>query len=342
MVEVRRIDSRAHSLQEVFGTFRFKVPVYQRDFAWTKEEVDTLWNDIITAVKGGSPEYFLGAITACQSQDAKTFEVIDGQQRLAVLSMIFRAVANSWKSLKDDLRFNDVFRDYLGSRDRRTREVQPKLSLNENNNHIYQALILEGKEYTADEKKLWVHSNKLLCEAHHGICENLGKWLEGFDDQSSALLDLEDFLSNKVIVILIQASDESDAFVLFETLNDRGLDLAVSDLVKNYLFSMANTHLDRFKKAWTEVSTLVGSENLTVFLRHCWLSEHELVRERELYKALRAKIKGSTGTRQFMEGLRKKADLYAALANPEHAYWADFPPEMRDHLDALLLFKVGS
>ena len=59
----RRIDSNVHSIGEVLRRpIFYKVPVYQRDFAWTNEEIDILWEDITSAVLSGRNEYFLGAI----------------------------------------------------------------------------------------------------------------------------------------------------------------------------------------------------------------------------------------------------------------------------------------
>lgn len=339
----RKIDSNALSLGELLRRpVVFAVPVYQRDFAWTKEEVGTLWTDLTAALSEGRDEYFLGAITVSRADALKRSNIIDGQQRLAVLAMIFAAIADTWRKQDDEKRTHGVFRDYLGSEDRRTGEVLPKLSLNEANNPVFQSRVLEGKTLKAEEKKLLSHSNRLLDDAHSQISKALSDWLAKSGDKSSSLLDLEEFLSASVNLILIEADDEADAFVLFETLNDRGLDLAVSDLVKNYLFSLAGTHyLERFKQAWVEIVTLVGSQNLTTFLRHCWLSEYGLVRERDLYRTLRESVKGTPAARQFIDKLRKRGDLYAALSNPEHAYWADAPSDVRDYLEPLSLFKVA-
>jgi hypothetical protein len=339
----RKIDSAALSLGELLRKpVVFAVPVYQRDFAWTKEEVDTLWTDLTTALSEGRDEYFLGAITVSREDESRRRLIIDGQQRLAVISMIFAGIAGAWKKQGDEKRANGVFHDYVGSEDRRTGEVLPKLSLNETNNPVFQSLVLEGKEPTAGEKKLLTHSNRLLHDAHSQIGKALSDWLAKSGDESSSLLDLDDFLSTAVNLILIEAADEADAFVLFETLNDRGLDLAVSDLVKNYLFSLAGPHnLERFKQAWVEIATLGGSQNLTTFLRHCWLSEYGLVRERDLYRTLRENVKGAPAARQFIDKLRKRADLYAALSNPEHVYWTDAPSDVRDYLEPLSLFKVA-
>ncbi|MBM4312940.1 MAG: DUF262 domain-containing protein [Deltaproteobacteria bacterium] len=339
----RKIDSNALSLGELLRRpVVFAVPVYQRDFAWTKEEVGILWTDLAAALSEGRDEYFLGAITVSRADASKRSNIIDGQQRLAVIAMIFAAIAAAWKKQGDEKRAHGVFRDYIGSEDRRTGEVLPKLSLNESNNPVFQSRVLEGETFKSEEKKLLSHSNRLLDDAQSQINKALSDWLTKSGDKSSSLLDLEEFLSASVNLILIEADDEADAFVLFETLNDRGLDLAVSDLVKNYLFSLAGTHyLERFKQAWVAIATLVGSQNLTTFLRHCWLSEYGLVRERDLYRALRENVKGIPAARQFIDKLRKRADLYAALSNPEHTYWTDAPSDVRDYLEPLSLFKVA-
>jgi hypothetical protein len=337
----RRIDSNTQSVGEVLRKpFFYRVPANQRDFAWTLEEIDVLWEDVTSALEDDRNEYFLGAIVLSQCDDEKLREIVDGQQRLAALSMMFAALVSEWKESKDDKRALGVFRDYLGTEDRRTADVLPKLRLNELNDPVFQSLVLKSESVAASTRKGWRHSNKLLEAAFIQIKEKLKLWLTKFDNTEAALIDLEEFLSNKTNLIIIEVGDESDAFVIFETLNDRGLELAVSDLVKNYLFSLAGNHLESFKRTWTEVSLLVGSETLTSFLRHYWLSQHSLVRERELYRTLRSNVKSATTGRQFMERIRKVADYYAALMNPEHAYWSDFPAETRQYLDALLLFKV--
>lgn len=339
----KKIDSTAESIGEILRKPVFyKVPVNQRDFAWTDEEIDLLWTDLTTALRDGRSEYFLGAIVVSPNEDDPTIlEIVDGQQRMAALSMIFAAIADAWRKTNEPARADDIGRNFLGARDRRTREVVPKLSLNETNNPVFQRVVHGNHEPMVSEKKSWPKSNKLLAGAYDRIKIKLDAWLNGQSDKEESLIELEEYLDTNANVIRIEVGDESDAFVIFETLNDRGLELAVSDLVKNYLFSMADTHLEQFKKNWAEISLLVGSENLTAFLRHLWLSDHEVVRDKELYRNLRATIKSKPAARQFVERVRRAADLYAALMSTDHAYWADFPPEARKYLEALLLFKVS-
>jgi hypothetical protein len=337
----RRIDSNTHSVGELLRRPLFyTVPVYQRDFSWTSDETSMLWEDITSALFEERNEYFLGAIVLSPGRDERSREIVDGQQRLAVLAMIFASITEQWSSRDDEKRATGVQRDFLGSEDRRTGEIVAKLSLNETNNAIFQSLVLKHQSFTTQEKKSWPESNRLLDDAFSSIRQSIKDWASQFDNPESALLNLEEFLDTKTNLIVIEVDDEADAFIIFETLNDRGLDLAVSDLVKNYLFSLAESHIERFKKIWIEMSLLIGAENLTSFLRHFWLSEYELVRERDLYRELRKKVRQPAAARQFMERLRKVADLYAALTNPEHPYWTDFPVDARNSLEAVLLFKV--
>ena len=339
----RRIGSNAQSIGEVLRRpVSYVVPVNQRDFAWTQEEVDLLWTDLVSALEEERGEYFLGAVVLAPNKDnLQILEIVDGQQRLAALSMMLAAVHQSWKNRNDEEQAAEVFRDYLGSKDRKTREISPKLRLNETNDPVFQSIVLRGEIPAEAERKAWPKSNRLLCEAFELFRKHLDDWLKKNPDAAEALIDLEKYIASNANVIVIEVGDEYDAFVIFETLNDRGLELAVADLVKNYLFSLAGDRLDAFKKAWSEISLLVGSENLTPFLRHLWLSEYQFVRERDVYRDLRGKVKTKTVARQFVERLRKAADLYAALLNPEAPYWTDVPDDAREHLKALRLFRAA-
>lgn len=143
----RRIGSNAQSIGEVLRRpVSYVVPVNQRDFAWTQEEVDLLWQDLVSALEEGRGEYFLGAIVLAPNKDnVQVLEIVDGQQRLAALSMMLAAIHRTWKARNDEEQAAEVFRDYLGSKDRKTREISPKLRLNENNDPVFQAIVLRGK-----------------------------------------------------------------------------------------------------------------------------------------------------------------------------------------------------
>jgi hypothetical protein len=339
----KTIDSNSLSIGEVLRKpYSYKVPFYQRDYSWKKEEITTLWDDIISSFEEGSDaEYFMGVIVIAPGGSEKTKLIVDGQQRIASMSMIFSAISGRWEEMGEEKRASGVARDYLGSEDRRTGGIIPKLSLNESNDSAFQQIVLNRDKVSPSDRKLWPKTNKLIYEAYEIIKKSLDKWLGAFDDKISSLLDFEDFISEKLNLIEIQVNDDSDAFIIFETLNDRGLDLAVADLVKNYLFSLGGHNIEKFKQAWIEISVLVGRENITQFLRHYWLSFYGLVRERDLYKNIKSIVKSKTTALQFMTDLRKSAGHYSALLTPQHSFWGDFDPIVSDYLESLILFRVS-
>jgi hypothetical protein len=339
----KAIDSSSLSVGELLRKpYSYKVPYYQRDYSWSKEHIETLWTDIVSSLEDGSDnEYFMGVIVIAPGESEKTRLIVDGQQRITSLSMIFSAISAEWEKRNEEVRSTGVSRDYLGSEDRRTGSIIPKLSLNETNDNFFQQIVLHRENISPHEKKLCAKTNKLILEAYTVITEKIRNWLDKFDDQESALLDFEEYISEKLNMIEIQVSDDSDAFIIFETLNDRGLDLAVADLVKNYLFSLGGKNIDKFKQAWVEISVLVGRENITQFLRHYWLAFHGLVRERDLYKEIKNYVKSRTLALQFLFDIRKSADHYSALSNTQHNYWREFDPAVIDYLEALALFRVS-
>jgi len=337
MSSKRKITAEAKPVGEVLRGM-FSVPPNQRDFAWkADDQVDTLWNDLTTALGEGRDEYFLGAVVVRPTGEPSAFEIVDGQQRLTSLSMVFAAIADMWG---DDPRSAEVKEAYLGSRDRRSREVLPKLTLNETNNSVYQAIVLTGVE--AQPADLRHRSNQLLRDAFERVRRRLKEWIDSRPDPDEAKIDLEEFVAQSTNLIVIEVGDESDAFVIFETLNDRGMDLAVSDLVKNYLFASAGSGsgLSAIKKSWADIVQAVGSENLTAFLRHYWMSAHELLRERDLYRKLREVVKGPAKAKQFALGLQQAADHYAALGDPSHPYWADFEGATQNHVRLFRLLRT--
>src|ERR1039457_3984868 len=117
----RRIGSNAQSIGEVLRRpVSYIVPANQRDFAWTQEQVDALWQDIVRALEEGSSEYFLGAIVLAPNKDnTDVLEIVDGQQRLAALSMMLSTIHQCWKDRNDDEQAAEIFRDYLGTKDRK-------------------------------------------------------------------------------------------------------------------------------------------------------------------------------------------------------------------------------
>ena len=146
--------------------------------------------------------------------------------------------------------------------------------------------------------------------------------------------------------IWIQLDSEDDAYVIFETMNSRGKDLEVVDLLKNLLLQdirAENGDLDTARQTSAEMRSELadkgGQANANKFILHWWLSQKEYVAERKLFKLLKKRFaKGDAKT--YLRHLQYDSRLYARLANPRGVPWKHYETDLWDALDALNIFNV--
>src|ERR1700730_11272378 len=128
----------AHALAER----QLRVPVNQRPYAWTGEEVTRLFQDITNAFEENERIYFLGTIVLTRDIH-RQWEVADGQQRLATTAVLIAAVRDYLVELGDVKGANKYESDYLIEYDPRTKDYHPKLELNSEDNLFFVETILK-------------------------------------------------------------------------------------------------------------------------------------------------------------------------------------------------------
>ena len=104
---------------EYLSTHRLRVPDYQRSYSWGEEgsrnEVNDLWDDLREAIAAKQPEYFLGAVVTIRADGTSPTEVIDGQQRLATVSLCFAALRDVFEAHSDE-RAKEIEAKFLGEK----------------------------------------------------------------------------------------------------------------------------------------------------------------------------------------------------------------------------------
>jgi uncharacterized protein with ParB-like and HNH nuclease domain len=257
-------------------------------------------------------ELFLGTVVLKPAESGH-FELIDGQQRLVTITMILCAIRSKYIELDDENRANDIYRDFLGERKRRTMDFVPKLNLNELNHETYETKIITplliANIVTVLKDKGLHKSNRLLVSAYKRLYGSLDKAFGGHDSSPDYLYDLEDALSKRLKALVVEVRDEADAYQLFETLNNRGLDLSVTDLLKNFILSISGGRADEAYKKWQEIVSELEVQDTSQFLLHYWVSKYGHLRERELYEALRGRIKNESQAIGFLRELGKAASV---------------------------------
>jgi len=340
MSQVQSIQIQLEGIGGVLKSKRFKVPAYQRSYAWENEHVEALLEDIREAINTKENEYFLGSLVVTGPQEQR-FDVVDGQQRLTTVSLLIAAIKDKFKKDGDMEVVSSIKSDFLASTDRKSKEKESKLVLNEVDNELYQELIEDIRGVNAS--KYVRQSHQRLISASNAILDYIEEMCAKSKDPEEDLHEWLDYLESNLKVILVTTPDDSNAFVIFETLNDRGLELAISDLLKNYLFHKSGERIGETKNRWLNMVAVLESASedplVVTYLRHFSMSKYGLVREKDLFGLIKKKVTSKKLALQFSTDLSDTAKKYAALLNPDHEYWNKFG-NARDSVSALNLLGM--
>ena len=248
----------------------FKVPRYQRQYAWRRRE----WDDLFDDIRGNDKGYYLGSVIVIdhEGRDLKNkeniFEVIDGQQRLVTISILLSTIYERLALRRSQLMENeDSYLAFLNLKKMivadksKTRLVPQKQG---NNLDDYRWLVKKCVESDlAGVAKPRNYGNRAICKAH-GYFEKRLVELEAQagEDAVDALIGFLDKVKT-ISVVYILVNNASDAYMLFETLNNRGIPLTSLDLIKNML--MASTGSDEAKadsyyERWQSLVDVLGDE----------------------------------------------------------------------------------
>lgn len=336
MTNTESTDIKFAPIAESIGTRLLKVPVYQRSYAWEAEHIAQYFDDIKDAMLDKEQEYFLGSVVSTKGEERE--EVVDGQQRLATTVILLSAVRDFFASAGDVERASQIEAEYLFRKDLRTQETVPRLQLNDTDNDYFIRRILARPNDPDRATTPTKPSHERINEAAV-LAEKYVAVLTKGKDARDRLADLVDYLKLNVRVIWLRAADTANAFVIFETLNDRGLDLAISDLLKNYLFLLSENRISEVQSSWTSMlaslENTAGDARVTDYLRHMWSSHYGATRERELYGAIKKKIVTKSDAVQLAKDLEAGAGLYAAMLNVDHPAWKSYGSSTREHMGTI-------
>jgi len=314
-----------------------RVPKYQRSFAWEERQVADLVQDIKRAMDADEPEYFIGSIVLAEAE-TEPAEVVDGQQRLATISMILSTVRDMFRLLDAPDAATDVNK-FLTRHVRRTHATKSRLTLNYQDNDFFRLRVLDDDAHVRETAKPSRHSHKRIAEACVFLTKYLAEQQKAAATPDDYLHDLVDFLETNVRAIFVRVPSHANAFMIFETLNDRGLDLAISDLLKNYLFHRAGSRVDEVQTKWISMYGLFEAgrnEGLVVdYVRQLWSSWNGLTRERQLYDRIKDTVKGREQVVQFAGQLEDGARVYQAIINTDHPLWTEYGVTARQHMGTL-------
>lgn len=333
------------TLLELIGNGKkYRVPAFQRDYSWEEEQWEDLWNDILELRASPEDRHYMGALVVAAKSD-REFEIIDGQQRVATLSILALAVIDVLSTLGETEeeraanldRATRLRERFIGEKDPASLVESSKLFLNETDDPFYQDYLVQLR--TPNNPRRLPRSNRLLWDCFQFFRARIAAKLPARGEELATFLN--ETVARKLLFIQIAVEDELNAYVVFETLNARGLELSATDLLKNYLFSRVPVRADltALQRRWHKLMEVVTQERFPDFLRYHLLCVVPQVRKQRLFKQIRDQVKTPQAVFSLMDALESRAELFAAFNDAEHGYWRD-NREAKTYVRELLLFKV--
>lgn len=320
-----KISADRTNLQTLLGVpdQQLRIPPYQRPYAWQPEQVDELWTDLVQTLGSG---HFMGSIVL-NCEEAESPEVIDGQQRLTTLLLLLSLIRDEYASLEPQrVGYVQQFMETLHPDDE---ERRFKLRVGDANWQVFKDFVLRApgspdRRSWADADKLSSHErhrNAALLKNSERLRDHLTQHLGGRASSAERLAELrrlEEAVVKKLEFVVIKVQQVSDAFVIFETLNDRGLALSAGDLLKNHLLmhaARAGSSVEDLADRWDRLLASLEGADITRFLRHYLLIRHPRVTKEGMFALFKREV-ASQGASALMTDLLAMGQLYGQFVEP--------------------------
>lgn len=236
----------------------YEVPVYQRAYAWTHEQIESLLDDLFSWADSDDPYYLLGQVIVAPSQTIREWALVDGQQRITSLFLLLTAIQRTLEKdgalTSDDFSIKNVamqLHTILVMSDPVTTQPISRVMVAGNGDEFV-TLLREGKSLPGSENL----TQENIKSNYDEIRERLAA---AFPD-SSKLVKFLTRLLNGVWLIRLEMQAEDQALEIFEKINNRGLALNSADLLKNLLFQeVSSDDYNWLSSQWEESAQLVFS-----------------------------------------------------------------------------------
>lgn len=261
-------------------------------------------------------------------QHNQMYQIIDGQQRLTTVFVFLKVLYDKFDVLSNeangrmDIRFlNRVFRE---------QEEIKEVSIGENidcpqrlcvikkdsewfNNNIVQRT---PPEYSS--RGPLPRSRKMYCLAYKVFSEYIdGKTsrCNNLEDRFEVMKNIKNALLSRFYVLYLKTKDKLSAFVIFETLNARGKDLAASDLLKNHILSfLSENETELASDSWDEMVEKLSKAEPTKYIRTYWNSQFRFIRENGLFREISTDYNNINSCRYLLNELITYSPVYHDLA----------------------------
>ena len=270
--------------------YRFSIPLYQRPYAWTIEEAGEMLDDLLAAALaessvGDTDPYFLGRIVLVKSEDSADSEVIDGQQRLTTLTILL-SVARQFVPEK----YHEPINGYLYQKGNPLRDQahQPRLKLREQDRSFFEKHIQDPQGVATIRHR--VTDN--LSESQRNIVDNARLYWDRLSELSpEECLTLVGFIDQRTYLVTVATQDFESAYRIFTVLNERGLELTVTDILKaEVIGAIPAVEQDVYRRRWEDEEEDLGRDEFQKLFSHIRMVFAKTKAREAIVKAFRVSV----------------------------------------------------
>lgn len=251
---------------KVFGDMWFSIPAYQRPYVWGKDQVTDLLDDVVSAMRSSeTDEYFIGSLVIrpveMQGNAEQAYtenELLDGQQRLTTLLLIFAAL----RDLTEDDDSLSACGDAIFMKGSKAKNIPERMRMNFQIRDAAQSFLENLKTHGQTAVLATEDDDAISNVSVRNMANSLFVIRKFIEDKKVDVDALIGYLWQKVSLIYVSTEQLSDAIRLFNVLNNRGIPLRNSDILKSLNLDVVTSEKDKAKYAllWEETENALGDE----------------------------------------------------------------------------------
>ncbi|MCD4718544.1 MAG: DUF262 domain-containing HNH endonuclease family protein [Desulfobacula sp.] len=342
-----KIESKDTDIESLLNGSFFHIPRFQRPYSWDAENISEFWDDLVI---NKNEDYFIGSMVVYKKAKQQ-FGVVDGQQRLTTITILLCVIRDEFKKIGND----DLAKGLHQLIERKDRNNQSEYVLKTETSFPYFQEHIQ--KFSKPEVETEINTEELNLENSHQMFKKyVASAMDSVDSDTTVPEDDRKELKNTKLVsirnsvlnlnvIFVTLDNEDDAYLIFETLNTRGKDLALTDLVKNHFAKhiKARGDVDHAKLKWQQILEMIHNSSADIssdnFIYHFWASRYEAVPLKKLFPKIKKTIKKAKAT-GYLNSLLSDVKIYRSIYETSYD-WNKNEREVSQTLWALQLFKLS-
>lgn len=262
------IKGEAFYLSKVFSSdFQYFIPDYQRPYSWKEEHINQLFDDLYEFYQHKTDEsYFLGSVVVIKKEHEPKSDVVDGQQRLTSLAILIAVLTHFFAS-DDKSEGLEILQQ--PAKKSQNLSAQPRLTLRSRDADFFKKYV---QELNIDGLKSLNMEHDCKNDAQKNIYKNTLSVLEKVQEKlktSDECFKFFSFLIQKCCLVIVSTPNQKSAFRIFSVMNNRGLDLLPSDILKaDMIGRLAENYQTNYTDKWEELEQSLGRDSFNDLFGH--------------------------------------------------------------------------